>query len=206
MPQGGEHHQTDDVRLAASGDQAAWARLVGEYSPRVYALLHSRCRDAELAEEITQAVFASVAEKLPVYSEQGKFGPWVFQIAMNRWRDELRRRHRQRTATAGETLDRLSGGSGGARSGGGVSGSGGSSGSVGYRSHDPAAADALDRALAQLSEPDRDVIDLRHVGGLSFKQMADALGEPVGTLLARHHRALAKLRALIEADLGRPPE
>jgi RNA polymerase sigma-70 factor (ECF subfamily) len=205
MPQGGEHHQPDDVRLAASGDQDAWARLVGEYSPRVYALLHSRCRDAELAEEITQAVFASVAEKLPVYSEQGKFGPWVFQIAMNRWRDELRRRQRQRTSSAGETLDRLSG-SGGGRSGGGSSGSGEPTGDSDYRSQDPAAAEALDRALSQLSEADRDVIDLRHVGGLSFKQMADALGEPVGTLLARHHRALAKLRALIEADLGRPPE
>ena len=205
MPQGGEHNQPDDVRLAASGDQAAWTRLVGEYAPRVYALLHSRCRDAELAEEITQAVFASVAEKLPVYSEQGKFGPWVFQIAMNRWRDELRRRQRQRTAAAGDALDRLPGGGGG-RAGGGVSEQGGTAGSLDYRSQDPAAAAALDRALSQLSEADRDVIDLRHVGGLSFKQIADALGEPVGTLLARHHRALAKLRTLIERDLGRPPE
>ena len=205
MPQGGEHHQPDDVRLAASGDEAAWTRLVAEYSPRVYALLHSRCRDADLAEEITQAVFASVAEKLPVYSEQGKFGPWVFQIAMNRWRDELRRRQRQRTATAGETLDRLPGGGGG-RSGGGIPEHGGIGGDSDYRAQDPAAAEALDRALAQLSEADRDVIDLRHVGGLSFKQMADALGEPVGTLLARHHRALAKLRSLIERDLGRAPE
>ncbi|MBU3728349.1 MAG: sigma-70 family RNA polymerase sigma factor [Phycisphaerales bacterium] len=205
MPQGGERQQPDDVRLAASGDEAAWSRLVAEYSPRVYALLHSRCRDADLAEEITQAVFASVAEKLPVYSEQGRFGPWVFQIAMNRWRDELRRRQRQRTATAGEGLDRLPVGGGG-RSGGGSSEPGGSSESSDYRAKDPAAADALDRALAQLSEADRDVIDLRHVGGLSFKQMADALGEPVGTLLARHHRALGKLRALIESELGRPPE
>lgn len=204
MPQGGEHNQPDDVRLAASGDEAAWARLVGEYAPRVYALLHSRCRDADLAEEITQAVFASVAEKLPVYNEQGKFGPWVFQIAMNRWRDELRRRQRQRTAAAGDALDRLPGGGG--RTGGGTSAGGGAGESADYRSQDPAAAAALDRALAQLSEADRDVIDLRHVGGLSFKQMADALGEPVGTLLARHHRALAKLRALIEKDIGRPPE
>lgn len=204
MPQGGEHNQPDDVRLAASGDEAAWARLVGEYAPRVYALLHSRCRDADLAEEITQAVFASVAEKLPVYSEQGKFGPWVFQIAMNRWRDELRRRQRQRTAAAGDALDRLPGGGG--RTGGGTSAGGGAGEPADYRSQDPAAAAALDRALAQLSEADRDVIDLRHVGGLSFKQMADALGEPVGTLLARHHRALAKLRALIEKDIGRPPE
>ncbi len=204
MPQGGEHNQPDDVRLAASGDEAAWARLVGEYAPRVYALLHSRCRDADLAEEITQAVFASVAEKLPVYNEQGKFGPWVFQIAMNRWRDELRRRQRQRTAAAGDALDRLPGGGG--RTGGGTSAGGGAGEPADYRSQDPAAAAALDRALAQLSEADRDVIDLRHVGGLSFKQMADALGEPVGTLLARHHRALAKLRALIEKDIGRPPE
>lgn len=205
MPQGGEHHQPDDVRLAASGDESAWARLVAEYAPRVYALLHSRCRDADLSEEITQAVFASAAEKLHNYSEQGKFGPWLFQIAMNRWRDELRRRQRQRTSTAGEGLDRLPVGGGG-RAGGGDSEAGGSSGPSDYRSQDPAAADALDRALAQLSEADRDVIDLRHVGGLSFKQMADALGEPVGTLLARHHRALAKLRALIEKDLGRAPE
>jgi RNA polymerase sigma-70 factor (ECF subfamily) len=190
MPQGGEPHQPDDVRLAASGDEAAWSRLVAEYAPRVFALLHSRCWDADLAEEITQAVFASVAEKLPVYSEQGKFGPWVFQIAMNRWRDELRRRQRQRTTAAGDALDRLPVGGG----------------PEDYRAIDPAASQALDRALAQLSQADRDVIDLRHVGGMSFKQMADALGEPVGTLLARHHRALAKLRALIEQDLGRPPE
>lgn len=205
MPQGGEHNQPDDVKLAASGDQAAWTRLVGEYAPRVYALLHSRCRDAELAEEITQATFASVAEKLPAYSEQGKFGPWVFQIAMNRWRDELRRRQRQKTAAAGDALDRLPGGGSG-RAGGGVSEHGGFAGQSDYRSQDPAAGAALDRALAQLSEADRDVIDLRHVGGLSFKQIADALGEPVGTLLARHHRALAKLRTLIERDLGRSPE
>lgn len=205
MPQGGEHNQPDDVRLAASGDESAWARLVGEYAPRVYALLHSRCRDADLAEEITQAVFASVAEKLPAYSEQGKFGPWVFQIAMNRWRDELRRRQRQRTATAGDALERLPG-AGGGRAGGGSLSEGGTSEPHDYRSQDPAASAALDRALAQLSEADRDVIDLRHVGGLSFKQMADALGEPVGTLLARHHRALAKLRSLIEKDLGRSPE
>lgn len=124
---------------------------------------------------------------------------------MNRWRDELRRRQRQRTATAGDALERLPGGGGG-RSGSGKSAEDGSGGGTDYRSQDPAAAAALDRALAQLSEADRDVIDLRHVGGLSFKQMADALGEPVGTLLARHHRALAKLRALIEKDLGRPPE
>ena len=54
--------------------------------------------------------------------------------------------------------------------------------------------------MGGLSEKDREVIDLRHVGGLSFRQIGELLDEPVGTLLARHHRALAKLR-----DLMTPP-
>ena len=54
--------------------------------------------------------------------------------------------------------------------------------------------------MARLSETDREVIDLRHIAGMSFKQMSEHLGEPLGTLLARHHRALAKLRALLEGS------
>ena len=44
------------------------------------------------------------------------------------------------------------------------------------------------------------MIDLRHVAGMSFKQISEHLGEPLGTLLARHHRALAKLRAILVGD------
>lgn len=200
MPKGGDRPapraDVDDVRRAARGDEEAWARLVAEWAPRVFALLHSRCRDAELAEEITQSAFVTVAEKLASYSEEGKFGPWVFQIAMNRWRDEGRRRQRQRTSTAGDSLERLPVDGGGSAP----------SASVDYRTKDPDASAALERAMEQLGEADRLAIDLRHVGGLSFRQMAEVLGEPIGTLLARHHRALAKLRELIEQDLGRPPE
>ena len=61
----------------------------------------------------------------------------------------------------------------------------------------------LRSALDQLSDADREIIHLRHVSGLSFKEMADVLGSPVGTLLARHHRALKKLRTLLPED---PPE
>jgi len=50
------------------------------------------------------------------------------------------------------------------------------------------------------------VIELRHHGGLSFQQMADLLEEPLGTLLARHHRALRKLRELLRRRLGEENE
>jgi len=55
----------------------------------------------------------------------------------------------------------------------------------------------LRRAMALLPEADREIVELRHHVGMSFKQMADLLDEPLGTLLARHHRALRKLKMLM---------
>ena len=63
---------------------------------------------------------------------------------------------------------------------------------------DPGAARALQRALDRLSDADREIIHLRHVGGLGFKEIAETLDTPIGTLLARHHRALRKLRGMLE--------
>ena len=89
------------VPRAAAGDESAWAELVEALAPRVYALLMARCRDADLAEELTQDTFARVAEKLQGgrhYDERGRFEPWLFRVAMNRLRDEARRRKRHATA------------------------------------------------------------------------------------------------------------
>ncbi len=62
------------------------------YSGRLYALLVRQCGDGELAEEITQATFVKVVTQIGRYREQGKFEPWLFRIAMNQLRDEMRRR------------------------------------------------------------------------------------------------------------------
>jgi RNA polymerase sigma-70 factor (ECF subfamily) len=56
----------------------------------------------------------------------------------------------------------------------------------------------LRRAVARLPEADQQILTLRHTAGLSFAQIAETLGEPLGTVLARGHRALAKLKKLIE--------
>ncbi len=179
---------------AAGGDDAAWRILVGEYSGRVYGLLRSQGADPELAEEITQSVFCTIAAKLVDYVEGGRFESWLFRIAMNRLRDDARRKRRHaKPAGANEVLEGLAGAAPDPNAG-------------------RAAAEeigALRAAVERLSASDREVIDLRHVGGMSFKEMALHLGEPLGTLLARHHRALAKLRGFLEgtaAEAGRTPE
>lgn len=165
-----------------SGDADAWRELVATFAPRVFALLLARCRDPELAEEITQAVFVTVAEKLSGYRDIGRFRSWIFQIAMNRLRDELRRRGRHAKAVGGsDDLEVLGGTS-----------------HLGYQDASAEALKALGAALSVLSEAERQVVHLRHMGGMSYQAIADLHGEPVGTLLARHHRAMAKLRQALE--------
>lgn len=177
------------LSAAAAGDQAAWRELVELYGRRVFALARSRVGSLDLAEEITQSVFVTISAKLKAeggtYNERGKFESWLFRIAMNRVRDEIRRRKRHAEPTDPEHFEAVA------------------------SSNGPAAATAiasdehsgemkrLRLAMAGLSDADREIVELRHHGGLSFAQMAEMLGEPLGTLLARHHRALKKLKDLL---------
>lgn len=191
------------LSAAASGDGAAWTGLVSAYSGRVFGLLVKQCGDRDLAEELTQATFVKVVEKLPDtsgYEERGKFEPWLFRIAMNKLRDEMRRRKRQARPTdmspgadredspnpaAGMTAEPREGGAG----------------------EDP--VDRLDRAeqieqmrqaIAELPEADQEILHLRHTAGLSFAQIAETLEQPLGTVLARGHRALGKLKKRMVDD------
>ncbi|MBI1373252.1 MAG: sigma-70 family RNA polymerase sigma factor [Phycisphaera sp.] len=174
------------LRAAIEGDQAAWRELVEDYSGRVYGLLLRQCRNAELAEEITQATFVKIVSKLPDYDEQGRFESWLFRIAINRLRDEMRRRKRQAsTMDFAETPPEA----------------------VGQTSNGPMPGDRMDTqeehdklhtAIAQLPEADREVLYMRYTAELSFAQIAEALEQPLGTVLARSHRALKKLRTLLE--------
>ena len=171
------------LAAAAQGDEVAWRRSVELYGRRGYALAKSRCKRADVAEEVTQAVFVTVASKLGSggYSEQGRFEPWLFRVTMNRIRDEVRRIRRHATPTDPASLVHVSGEGPPQRTAG----------------EDDASLGALRAAMDRLTEADREIIELRHHGGMSFKQMADLLGEPMGTLLARHHRALRKLKELL---------
>ena len=171
---------------AAAGDSAAWRVVVNAFAPRVHGLLRAQCRDDELAEEITQSTFCTIATKLGSYIENGRFEAWLFRIAMNRLRDEMRRRARQTRTMDGEAFKRVAGAS---------------NNESGFVSVE--VRDQLRLALSRMTEADREIIDLRHIGGLSFRALSDFYEEPVGTLLARHHRALKKLKAmLVELGVG----
>lgn len=203
------------LEAASKGDEQAWKGIVDLYARRVYALAKSRLGrgrsgsgpragatgggggfggvagwgGCELAEEVTQSVFVTVASKLGSggYAEQGRFEAWLFRVAMNRIRDEARRAKRRSESFEPEfAADSLAE-------------------ATPDTSEDRAAGlAALRSAMGQLGDADREVIELRHHAGLSFKQIADLLEEPLGTLLARHHRALRKLKELLTAGGAAP--
>lgn len=198
------------LSLAAAGDEEAWRRLVDAYGRRVYGLLVHQCGDRDLAEELTQATFVKLATTLGTgegggrYEERGRFEAWLFRIAINALRDEMRRRQRQArtvdlTAPApNDEVDPMQ--------------------AVTYeamarqaaqRDDDPAQRLSraeqvlcLKQAVAELNEAEQRVLHLRHTAGLSFTQIAQTLGEPLGTVLARGHRALGKLRKMMEHMQG----
>lgn len=177
---------TDDMpallAAAARGEEPAWRELVSRYGRRIFALAKSRCGDVHVAEEITQSVFATVAAKLGggEYAELGKFEPWLFRVAMNRLRDHLRRVRRRPESSDDGAIEAAA------------------AAPVALVTADKAALEQLRDAIEQLAPADREIVELRHHGGLNFKQLAELLDEPMGTLLARHHRALKKLREILE--------
>ena len=172
--------------LAARGDSRAWGTLVRVYGPRVFALAQSRLHDPEASEEVAQSVFATVAIKMTCgeYTERGRFEAWLFRVAMNRVRDLVRRQKRRPDTPIDGQFESMPAGQASSR----------------LEGKESAEVAALRRALEELSPPDREVIELRHHAQMGFKQMAEVLDEPLGTLLARHHRALRKLREIIERN------
>ena len=172
---------TDDAAVLAviAGEVGPWERLVGLWARRVFAAAQSRLRDADAAEEVTQSVMVTVFQHISEgrYTHTGQFESWLFRIAMNRVRDVIRRSQRHTVRSLNDSHQALGGQA---------------------VPDESTELDALRDVLASLPEADQEVISLRHHAQLGFATIAEMLGEPLGTVLARHHRAVAKIRAIME--------
>ncbi len=170
---------------AARREPAALERLVETYSPRVFGLLYRLTNSRDAAEDLLQETFLRVVRVIDQYRHVGKFEPWLFRIAANLARDRARRFVRHgRPGPLDESPP-------------GESPAATRSSSA----DDPAAvlvqreaAERVAASLRVLSDGEREVLLLRHYSGLSFREIAEILGVPLGTALARAHRGLQRLR------------
>lgn len=193
-----EEELTNAIRLARQRDERGFDALVEGYSARLYGYLYRLVGSRELADDLLQEVFVRVVRRVGDYHHDGRFEAWLFRIASNVARDQVRRARRRGRVTfaSGPVADEEAASSHEDREAR-------SDARPERRMELAEQVDRLQGALTELSPAEREVIMLRHFSDLSFKEIAETMGTPVGTALARAHRGLKRLRELMEADNGR---
>ena len=184
---------TDPELLAAfrAGDAEALGALMARHQAAVYGYLLRLTGRRDAADDLFQEVFLKLVKNPGAYGEREKFRAWLFAVARNAAMDFFRRESRR-----GEVA---------------LEGDGENPGPADFLvSAEPGPAEAfygkalgetIDAALASLSEDQREVFYLRHYSELSFREIAELLKVPIGTVLARMSRAAAKLREKLDKDL-----
>ncbi len=173
------------MRRWSAGDRSAFEEIVRAWERPVGRFLIRLTRNPELAGDLTQEVFLRVYLKGANYTHGGTFKTWLYQIALNLARDAARRQSRRNHQTLLPTVHPAV-------------------------EAEPAfdvrqQAEVVNAALAELPDPLREVVILRHYEDLNFEAMARLLGVPATTLKSRFAVAMKKLEELLVSKLGERP-
>jgi RNA polymerase sigma-70 factor (ECF subfamily) len=174
------------LRRAQRRQPEALNRLVEIYAARVFGLLYRLTGSRDAAEDLVQETFLRVVRMIGRYQHVGKFESWLFRIAANLARDRARQLGRRELRELDDGARRRDEVRAAEPSG---------SADPGQLLLRQEAGRRLAECLERLPEADREIILLRHFSELSFREIAEMLGVPLGTALARAHRALKRLRA-----------
>lgn len=173
------------IQAARSGDQKAFAALVEANQAMVYSLAYRMTGNSEDAADLAQEAFLNAWRGLARFQGQASFSTWLYRLTSNACIDFLRREKRRSTLSltleADEEESRQT--------------------EVSDERWSPEALldrqeslQAVRRALTQLSDEHREVLLLRELEGLSYREIAQALGLEEGTVKSRIARARLALR------------
>jgi len=183
------------VRRCMDGDSGAWAELVRTHHRRVYALCYRFTGNPADAEDLTQDVFLKIYSNLSSFDmARGSLQVWITTMTRNLLVDNFRRTRNQRVTDSldagwDETdelrpVDRLQ--------------------ASGASPHEKAAQKELAKmvqgALAKVSVELREAVILRDLQDMDYKEIAQVLGIPEGTVKSRISRGRAELARLLERN------
>ena len=188
---------TDEELVAAfkAGDIEALGALMERHRAPVYGYLLRLTGRREAADDLFQEVFLKLVRGPGSYDERQKFRSWLFTVARNAAMDHFRRETARRSVWAAESdLEAPAGGEEGDSPRGPLERAAGPEPGPQQELENRERGAKIAAALAKLSEDQREVFYLRHYSELSFREIAEMLGLPIGTVLARMSRAAALLR------------
>jgi RNA polymerase sigma factor (sigma-70 family) len=174
-------HLSDEalVALAARSEQSALAELYDRYGRPAYGLALRVLRDDTLAEDAVQdaflALWRTAARFVP---ERGKASTWIFTLVHRRAVDLVRREERRRADTIEQAPEQ-------------------GGGSVEEEALLRFQRERVQGALKKLPDQQREAIELAYYGGFTQSELAERLGQPLGTIKSRMFLGLARLRELL---------
>jgi len=174
-------HLSDEalVALAARSEQSALAELYDRYGRTAYGLAFRVLRDATLAEDAVQDAFLAVWRTASRFvPEKGKASTWILTLVHRRAVDTVRREQRRRA----DSLERAAEPS--------VPG-------VDEDAWLRLQRERVQEALKHLPDAQREALELAYYGGFSQAELAERLGQPLGTIKSRMFGGLTRLRELL---------
>lgn len=191
-----EDEETDEVLVtrAQAGDTIAYDVLVTRHRGRIYAMIRQMIKNEADSWDLAQESFIKAWKALPRFKAKARFTTWLYRIAHNTVYDWVRRK---RPESGGELNDEI----------------------FGEDRIDPASMttptmgrapdselvgselrDKIEAALGQLSPQHREVVVLKDVQGLAYKEIADVMECSIGTVMSRLHYARQKLQTLLKDE------
>lgn len=187
----------DDFRLVAlaqKGDMKAYDALVTRHRGRIFAMIRNMIHQEADAWDLSQEVFIKAWQALPRFEAKARFSTWIYRIAHNLVYDWARKR---KIESAGELNDeifereRIDPASLTTPSGGESPDVTMSQGELRVK---------IQIALDKLSPEHREVVILKDVQGLSYKEIAETMSSTLGTVMSRLFYARQKLQALLKDE------
>jgi RNA polymerase sigma-70 factor (ECF subfamily) len=170
-----------------AGSEAAFACIVDRYKNRLQNVIYRYIRDYQRAEDLAQEAFVRVYLHRERYRKTGKFSTWIFTIAVNLAKNEIRRKVRLRNVLSLDHLMELLGSS-----------------EPRLEDDHQAPTDreverdqtstVVAKAIVKLPEVYREALILRDIEGLAYEEIAEILEIPGGTVRSRINRARIMLK------------
>jgi RNA polymerase sigma-70 factor (ECF subfamily) len=173
----------------ADRQSRAFAELVRRYEKELFGYLRHYLGNAEMAEDVFQQTFLQVHLKCDQFEAGRKVRPWLYTVATNQAIDYRRRNHRHRLGS----LSRAANHNATEEAGALAELLGGTEKGPADNAESAEQYDALHQAIDALGEPSKQVVMLVYFQGLKYREAAQILSIPVGTVKSRLHAAMLKL-------------
>jgi RNA polymerase sigma-70 factor (ECF subfamily) len=176
---------TELMKRFVAGDEEAFREILNRYKNSLYSFLTRFLNQRDLVEDVFQETFLQVYTSRATFDVNRPIRPWLFTIAANKARDALRKRQRTATASLGVISDTAD------MSIDDVVNALTSFETTPYEEVEKGeTADMVRGIVAGMPENLREILLLAYFEQFSYKQMAEILGIPIGTVKSRLHAAV----------------